>query len=306
MTEDSFLQTLFARLPDPPGDVVVPPGDDCAALALPGSDTLLLVAVDQVIGGRHYLNRGDNAATPRQVGRKLLARNLSDIAAMGGIPTFCLTALGVAPEQDDAWLCGLFEGVLDLAHVHNVHLIGGDLACTCHDDVSSLTVLGTVPRSQVCLRSGAQCGDVLFATGAFGASFESGHHLIFEPRCGEGAWLAERGFARAMIDVSDGVLLDVQRMAVASAVGVELELASIPIRPPCAKVEQAVVGGEDYELLFAVAPDRADALMAEWPFADTPLARIGRFGPEAGTVKDANGGALGGPGRSGFDHFGMV
>lgn len=303
MTEDGFLQTLFERLPTPPGDVVVPPGDDCAALSMPGSDALLLVAVDQVIGERHYLSEGDDAALPEQVGRKLLARNLSDIAAMGGYPTFCLTAVGAGPDREDAWLRGLFEGILALAREHGVHLIGGDLARTCHDDVFSLTVLGTVPRDQICLRSGGESGDALFATGTFGASFATGHHLTFEPRCREGAWLAEQGFVKAMIDVSDGLLLDLRRMAVASGVGVVLDPGSVPIRPPCASVQEAVVDGEDYELLFAVASARQDDLMARWPFADTPLTRIGRFEPGRGAVTDADGAPLDGPGTMGFDHF---
>ena len=111
MTEDAFLRELFPRLGPFPADIVIPPGDDCAALRVsPGR--LLLLATDQVIGDRHYCRHGPAAATPEQVGRKLLARNLSDIAAMGGRPLYALVTTALGPEEDEAWLRRFFDGLL--------------------------------------------------------------------------------------------------------------------------------------------------------------------------------------------------
>ena len=231
MTEDAFLEKLFARLPAPPSELVIPPGDDCAGLRL-DDGRILLVAVDQLVGGRHYNLEGPSAASPEQVGRKLLARNLSDIAAMGGRPQYFLVACGLNPNHDEAWLKRFFDGILQLSREFGVLMIGGDLVSTPTDAVASLTILGEAPEAQVCRRSGAQSGDCLFATGRFGRSFVTGHHLSFMPRCREGRWLAQNGFAVAMIDVSDGLLIDAGRMCRASKVGLRLETASVPLRTP--------------------------------------------------------------------------
>ena len=304
MTEDVFLEKLFKRLPAPSNDLVIPPGDDCAALRV-GGDKLLLIAVDQVVGDRHYHLEGSVAASPEQVGRKLLARNLSDIAAMGGLATQCLVAVGVGKEFGEEWLDGFFAGILALAEAYGVEMIGGDLAATPHDNVASLTIIGEVPEKQVCRRRGASPGDLLFATGAFGSSLPSGQHLSFEPRCREGQWLAKGKFAKAMIDVSDGLLLDANRLCRASGVGLRLDVDAVPRRTPQTTIEQALADGEDYELLLAVSPAKAGALVREWPFANTPLTGIGHFVERGGIqLVDAGGQCVDAPvTQQGFDHF---
>jgi len=143
MTEDAFLQALFARLTSPPGKLVIPPGDDCAGYAL-GGGKIFLVAVDQIVEKRHYLAAGPAAAKPEQVGRKLLARNLSDIAAMGGKPLFCLVAASLGPNHDERWLNRFFSGILKLGKKYGVSLIGGDLAAAPADTVAALTIIGEV------------------------------------------------------------------------------------------------------------------------------------------------------------------
>ena len=110
MTEDAFLAQLFASLPVPGPQVAIPPGDDCAALRI-ADGQLLLLAVDQVVGGKHYFAAGPEATAAELVGRKLLARNLSDIAAMAGAPRFCLVAAGVGPNRDQTWLARFFAGI---------------------------------------------------------------------------------------------------------------------------------------------------------------------------------------------------
>jgi len=304
MTEDAFLETLFARLPEPAAALVVPPGDDCAALRV-GENSLLLIAVDQVVGGKHYHLDGEAAATPEQVGRKLLARNLSDIAAMGGAPRWCLTSAALGPSYDEAWLNAFFSGVLELAHEFGVELIGGDLASTPADNVASLTIVGQVSEDAVCRRRGARPGDLLYATGAFGAALETGHHLAFTPRCREGAWLAANGFAAAMIDVSDGLLLDAGRLCRASGVGLKLDTDAIPGRTPQTTLGQALSDGEDYELLAACSPAKSDALVRDWPFPETRLTLIGEFVDSADAGVVGPGGVdLDSNGRRGYDHFG--
>ncbi|HOG51586.1 MAG TPA: thiamine-phosphate kinase [Lentisphaeria bacterium] len=296
-TEDEFFADLFRRLPGFPAEVVIPPGDDCAAIAW-GENRLLLLAVDQVVGDRHYISRGEQATPPRLAGRKLLARNLSDIAAMGGKPTLCLLAGAFAKDRDEDWLREFYDGIIALAAEYSVSLIGGDYAAAPHDDVASLTILGEVAADQVISRSGARSGDQLFATGYFGDSLATQHHLLFTPRCTEGQWLAQQRLVRAMMDVSDGLLCDAARICAASHVGLTLDLEAVPRRGR-ATLEQACGDGEDFELIFAVPPECAPVLTANWPFADTPLTRLGEFTATPG-MRDSAGRTLA---ATGWDHF---
>jgi thiamine-monophosphate kinase len=301
VSEDSFLQYLVARTNTPDPELIVPPGDDCAALDL-GTGQLLLLAVDQVVGDRHYFLNGPQATAPERVGRKLLARNLSDIAAMGGTPTYCLVAMALDPNHDEAWLKRFYSGIMELGEACGVRMIGGDLSRTPTDNVASLSIVGTVPAAHVCRRQGAEPGDLLFATGCFGASFETAHHLDFDPRCAEGRWLAGTGAVKAMIDVSDGLLLDATRVCRASGVGLRLDPAAILPRRPGLSLKQLLTDGEDYELLFAVAPERAAALR-DWPFEEVPLTRIGEFVASATPEVTGPSGAPLGDGLGGWDHF---
>ncbi len=304
-SEDQFLAALFRRLGPFPPAVAVPPGDDCAALRL-GPGPLLLVAVDQIVGDRHYLLDGPDAASPEEVGHKLLARNLSDIAAMGGTPAYCLVAVGMSPRHDATWTRRFLEGIEDTARRFDVSMIGGDLAATPADAVAALTILGRVDEETVCRRAGAGPGDLLFATGTFGSSLTSGHHLHFTPRCAEGRWLAENRYACAMIDVSDGLLLDLERLCRASDVSVRLDPDSVPRRVPDTPLAEVLTDGEDYELLFAVHPERAGELTVAWPFDTVRLSRIGVFGPRIGDWVQAMDGRRLGAGdasRAGYDHF---
>ncbi len=303
MSEDAFLEELFARLPVPPSELVIPPGDDCAGLRI-DDGRILLVAVDQIVGGKHYSLEGPFAASPEQVGRKLLARNLSDIAAMGGCPQYFLVACGLSPNHDESWLKRFFDGLLQLGMEYGVLMIGGDLAATPTDAVASLTIFGEAPETQVCRRSGARSGDYLFVTGCFGRSFTTGHHLSFMPRCREGQWLVQYGFATAMIDASDGLLIDAVRMCRASGVGLRLETALVPLRTPETSLKEALTDGEDYELLIAVPGSKVRQLQEDWPFVELPLTQIGEFiVSDSHTVFGADGAPLAPGGKQGYDHF---
>lgn len=298
MDEDAFLAELLPRLGR---DIPVPPGDDCAAIPWRDGE-LLLLATDQVAADVHYYGPDAAMPTPPELaGRKLLARNLSDIAAMAGRPTFALLTLAAPCDVDAGWLRRFTDGVLALAAEHEVALIGGDVS-SAGDHVATLTILGTVAADRVCRRDAAQAGDRVVVTGALGGSFASGRHLSFEPRLAEARWLAEQG-VRCLIDISDGLLTDLQRICAASALQARIEEAAIPRHTGC-DLAQALADGEDYELLAAVPADTWDELHAAWPFA-AGLTAIGRFQPtgDGPGIRSSDGADLASRAGPGFRHF---
>lgn len=293
MNEENFVRKIRSLFPQSP-DVTTGPGDDCAVLDF-GTPDLFLAAVDQVISGVHYTP--DTA--PETIAGKLLKRNVSDIAAMGGIPTHALLSLAVNP-MEESWLLAFHQGIAQHAAQYGISIIGGDMARLFAPGAAlSLTILGKVERGKLCLRANAGEGDLLFATGCFGNSFRSGHHLNFTPRLKEARFLAG-DFTSAMQDVSDGLLKDSARMAEASGLALQLEVEKIPLRVG-ASMENALTEGEDYELLFAVPERLRSRLEQAWPFPDTPLSCLGRF------VRGTPGSVAGVDSelifKTGYDHF---
>jgi thiamine-monophosphate kinase len=286
MTEDILFDELFARLPTNPEEIVVAPGDDCAAIKW-HNDKLMLLAIDQIAGNRHYISSGKNATSAKLAGRKLLARNLSDIAAMGGKALFCLLGTAFKKGKEKCWINDFYDGIISLAKEHSVFMIGGDYISTENDDVAGLTIIGEVPANEIILRSGAKPGDLLCVTGACGKSFETEHHLNFQPRCQEGRWLAKNNFAAAMIDISDGLLLDASRICKHSNCGLKIFTEKIPLRNQNTSIKEALHDGEDFELLFAVNESKIDQLLASWCFENTPLSVIGKF-TENKSIIDTN------------------
>jgi len=275
------LKILSALLPELKQDasVAVGPGDDCAVLRSPGGGkTELLAAVDQLAREVHYTG----GTAPELAGAKLLKRNLSDIAAMGGSPRWALLTVA-AGGRDAEWVLRFCRGVAACAEKYGVVLAGGDLAgLTADTEVATLTILGEVPAGEAVRRSGARPGDALYVTGEIGNSFASQHHLTFSPRLAEGAFL--RGRAHAMLDVSDGLLLDAGRLARASGVDLALDGGKVPLRSGAA-LPGALGDGEDYELLFAAPP----GLESAWPPNFAKLTRIGEVLPGSGRVLDGSG-----------------
>ena len=204
-----------------------------------------------------------------------------------------------ATTEEGLGFTGTKQGIAAHAAPYGISVIGGDMAKLFTPGAAlSLTILGKAEPDKLCLRSNAREGDWLFATGCFGNSFRSGHHLTFTPRLKEARFLAG-DFVCAMQDVSDGLLNDAVRMAEASGLSLRLEPEKIPLRAGAA-LDSALSEGEDYELLFAV-PDHVRArLEREWPFPETALTCIGKFaagGP--GTVS----GLKNQPVNTGYDHF---
>lgn len=260
-------------------DVVVGPGDDCAVIDIGDPENYFLLAVDQLIATVHF----DPADTsPEEAGAKLINRNISDIASMGGEPLHALVTLAMG-NQDTGWVKLFYKGLSREANKWNVSICGGDIALLNKSDsfVSTLSITGRVKKKNLCLRKNACSGDFLYATGYFGGSYATQHHLNFVPRVKEAVFLAS-GFTSAMMDVSDGLLLDIQRMSEASNVTVKLFLKEIPPRISCLPIKNIVSDGEDYELIFTVKPTLEEKLLNEWPFSDVMLTKIGEIMPVQG------------------------
>jgi thiamine-monophosphate kinase len=263
------------RTPSP--GLVLGIGDDCAVFRPRGSAEDLLFTTDLLVEGTHYLRA---THTAEDVGWKALARGLSDIAAMGGEPRFCLLSLALAPWQNDEWIDGFYRGLLRLARRERTPLAGGDLGHGALG-VCDIVVCGAVPRGTALLRGGARAGDAIYVSGALGGSalgLARGNtrgrdaawrrHTRPAPRLALGRFLRERLRATAAMDLSDGLSLDLRRLALESRLQAEI---GAPPRFPGASLEQALHGGEDYELLFTVsASTRVPA-----GFAGVPLTRIG-------------------------------
>lgn len=256
-------------------------GDDCALLGLQ-PDEEAAVTTDLSIAGRHF--RLDWHA-PETIGHRTLARGLSDLAAMGARPVAAFLSLGLPPELTHArgrgisWIDRFYTGFLALAKEVGVPLAGGDLAQSPLA-LADVVLVGAVRRGRALLRSGARPGDLLYVTGALGgaaaglgqlatlaaASKRAGPpkipaklmglltpHLTPRPRLAQGLWLQKRGLASAAIDVSDGLSTDLTHLCEESGVAAEIDATALPLHAG-ASLEQALDGGEDYELLFAAAP----------------------------------------------------
>ena len=275
--EDLFIQQFTQKLSHGP-DVVVPPGDDCAAIKTRTGE-LQLITVDQVAEDIHYFSeKSALPSTPHDVGRKLLARCISDIAAMAGNPRFALLAITMRQLDNAQWLAEFADGVHDLARDFKIDIIGGDL-CEAGAKVSSLTLIGSVLPDHICLRTTAKAGQKLYVTGEFGASLITNKHLNFSPRLREAQWLSKNRFTNTMIDVSDGLLTDLGRVCRSSQLTAIIDERLIPrtkIDGTELPLEQALTDGEDYEILFSVDESKSIVLEESWPF-DVRLTQIGQF-----------------------------
>lgn len=287
--EDFLIERSAALWPKRPVGGVGP-GDDCALWPPPPRGWSSVGKVDAVVEGVHFRS----ADPARWVGHKALARCLSDFAAMGATPEHALVTVGFPFKQRSArtWLEACYRGMAALAQSYEVSLAGGEM--TASDPLwLNISLHGRVRSHRVVLRSGGRPGDLLFVTGALGGSFPK-RHLRFQPRVTEGQWLAEFG-VRAMMDLSDGLGKDLPRLARASGCSFAIESGALPCHRGC-PVDQAVNDGEDYELLFAVAPRKEKGLRASWPFK-TPVTRVGELlTPEMNPV-------TGGVKFSGWDHL---
>jgi len=290
------------------GDLRLSIGDDCALLG-PRRGEELAITTDLSIAGRHFLLDWHQ---PEAVGHRVLARGLSDLAAMGARPVAAFLSLGLPREltvpagkraetraESKSWVQRFLDGLLALAEAHSAPLAGGDLA-ESSVALADIVLVGAVPRGRALLRSGAKPGDLLYVTGALGgaaaglaclADLAKGKpgranppripkrlaarlapHLYPHPRIPQGLWLQRRGLASAAIDLSDGISTDLAHICEESGVAAEVDAALLPVHPG-ATPAQALNGGEDYELLFT-APAKAKLPRS---IAGVPVTRIGRI-----------------------------
>ena len=272
------------------------PGDDAAVLRTANVEECVM-AVDMLTDRVDFeLEKID----PKRAGRKALAVNLSDLAAMATEPLAAVVGL-VLPKTGGMQLAvSLYEGLLPLAEEFDVAVAGGDTNSWDGPLAICVTVLGRVTDSGPLLRSGAQPGDRILVTGCFGGSI-LGHHLDFQPRVNEAIALATRYQLHAGIDVSDGLSIDLGRLATESGCGAVIEVEAVPIRDDARRLAQelgdgsspldhALGDGEDFELILAVAPDEAQRMIAEQPLG-VELTDIGHFVSHPGLwLADSSGG----------------
>jgi len=297
-------------------------GDDAAAVE-PTPGRWLLVTSDMLLEGVHF----DLAYTdPFRLGRKSLAVNLSDVAAMGGEPRHFLLSLAVPPGVTVEFLDRFTEGMLDLAREHGVTLIGGDTCRSPHGLVISVTLHGEQAPELVVRRSGARPGDRIFVTGTVGDSvlglellrrgerqgWAVDRHLDPTPRVRAGVALARAGLCSAMIDVSDGLAADLGHILELSGVGARVELDLLPLSPffrehaphvsPTPSI-LALTGGEDYELLFTVPAERSGEVAPLLAETGVAVTAIGEVTAGSGLVVMGTDGREAAIAHGGYNHF---
>jgi thiamine-monophosphate kinase len=323
--EFALIQRFFMRHSTAPdlgsaaqSGVILGIGDDAALLDLPPG-TELVAAVDTIVAGRHF----PEGADARSIGHRALAVNLSDLAAMGATPAWATLALTM-PSVDAAWLERFAAGLLDLADANGVALVGGDT--TRGPLTISVQLLGHVPRGAALRRSGARAGDLLAVTGTLG---DAGAGLEFvgavlpetrpaalelirrfeypAPRVRFG--LAARGIATAAMDLSDGLVGDLPKLAQASGLAAHVSVERLPMSeamravvPAAQALAWALAAGDDYELLLAVPAPRYAELAAAAGQLNLRLTTIGELRAGGGVTWSLNGGDFV-PGVRGWDHF---
>jgi len=282
--ELSFVRWLRERA-TPHRRVALGIGDDAALLAdSPGHE--LVVTTDMLMEGVDFRLA---EVSPQLIGRKALAVNLSDLAAMGARSVAAFVAVSLPRAGGERLARELYEGIFELAAEFDTSIAGGDTNSWDGPLVLSITVVGETPVGRAWRRAGARPGDQILVTGQFGGSI-LGKHLSFTPRLRAAAWLVEQATIHAAMDVSDGLSLDLSRLIGENGCGAELDLASVPISAAAEQLarssgksalEHALSDGEDFELILAVPPAEAERLLATQPL-DVPLTRIGRFVDEPG------------------------
>jgi thiamine-monophosphate kinase len=305
------------------GQVRLGIGDDCALIRpRPGEE--FAVTTDLSIAGRHFRLE---THPPESIGHRAIARGLSDLAAMGARPVAVFVSLALPRELSGKWIKRFYDGLLKLAQEHKTILAGGDL-CEAPIALADIVLVGSAPTGKALLRSGARPGELLYVTGILGGSAAGlaklaetsategkvairrrsagtsatvGIHLYPQPRIKQGLWLLSRGTATAAIDLSDGLSTDLMHLCEESGVDAEIVAKLLPIHPG-ATLEQALSGGEDYELLFT-APE---SIRVPRAIAGVPVTRIGRVLRRSGkraevALRTAEGSRLLEP--TGWQHF---
>lgn len=252
--EFEFIDWIRSRTPSDPR-VIVPIGDDLAALKWEASDGLLLVGIDQVLDGVHF---DSSVHSPRQIGRKAMNRNLSDCAAMACLPTAAVVSAALPRGASLDYAKEIYEGLREAGDAFGCSIVGGDTGSWDGKLALTVAIFGRSDGVPPVTRGGASVGDRIYVTGALGGSW-LGRHMTFEPRVKLSRALAMRDNVAAMIDLSDGLSRDLGHICRASRVGAVIDASLIPIHDDAMlafrqdRIEplmHALNDGEDYELLF--------------------------------------------------------
>jgi len=318
MNEFELIAKLTKSLPTNE-NVLVGAGDDCAILDF-GGDKLFLFKTDAVVEGIHFTKE----TPPEKIGRKALARCLSDIAAMAGTPSAALVTIGlpVVPKRgegglknfDVEFVAKIYDGMSDIAEKFGVATVGGETTTNPERIFISIALLGTVVREKQILRNGAKIGDAIFVTGELGGSIAE-KHLEFEPLINEAKWLADNFKIHSMIDLSDGLAGDLRHILNASKAGAEILKTAVPISREAKLAAKkssttkpafvaALTDGEDFELLFTIASKDAVKLLDAWKkkFPKLKLSCIGKIVSGEGiTIRDKAGSHK--FNANGYEHF---
>ncbi|MDC0048837.1 thiamine-phosphate kinase [Verrucomicrobia bacterium] len=285
--EDLLIKRITKDLPLGK-DVVTGAGDDCAVITGNDHRSYVLLKIDCVIEGIHYMK----STPPSAVGYKALSRAISDIAAMGGTPKHAMISLSLRPECNVSYVTSLYRGLSKASSPYNISIVGGETASCGKNGTPSVTVslTGQVRKDRCCFRSKGKSGHILFVTGKLGKSL-NGHHLRFTPRIREAQWLTKKFKPSAMMDLSDGLASDLPRLAKSSNCGYSIEKDKIP-KARGASIKEALCDGEDYELLFAIPSKDCKKLEVAWQkkFPSLTLTRIGKLSPKGTENPDLKGG----------------
>lgn len=332
MDEFSFVEYLRKKIPTH-GRVRVGIGDDAAVLDV-AKDKQLVVSTDVIVENVDFKIK---VLSPEKIGRKALAVNLSDMAAMGALPTAFVISIGKPPHISMSWLKRFYNGLLALAKQYDAPCVGGDFSRS-KEFFASITIFGEVSSHHLVKRSGAMQGDWIAVTGVLGGSILH-HHYDFTPRIREGIFISGHITPTAMIDISDGLVQDLVHILKASKAGAMLDLDKIPVSRDAKKVAQAVIlrrskvraieesqsgilrsaqddealkkalsDGEDFELLFTVPPWQKMMLEKSWAkqFPKVPLTWIGKIEGKMPRISWRwNGKKIAAPklSQKGFSHF---
>lgn len=279
--EEELIHYLSAQFPS--RNAIVGIGDDCAVIPLENGRSQL-ITTDAMVEGVHFIRE---QISPSDLGYKTVAVSVSDIAAMGGVPEYGFLTLALPGATDTVWLKSVIEGIGQACSQWNLQLLGGDTVGSKRDIFLSFTLVGSAPNHQIRYRHHAMPGDILCVTGFLGDSgggFRALQkqlpstpeiqslvraHFHPQPSPEEGSWLATQEGVRAMMDVSDGLDCDLQRLINASQCGAIIEIESLPISDALSHVSRAhgwdaiqlaLTGGEDYCLLVTVSSDVFDSV----------------------------------------------
>jgi len=320
--EFELIKRMLAGLSATGRPVIAGIGDDAAVLH-PPKGKVQLVTTDMLVENVHFRL---NTASPFQIGWRSLAVNISDIAAMGGEPTYAFISIGLSRDATVELVDEIYSGMRKVAEAYSVDIVGGDTV-SAPQIVINVALLGEVEAENLLLRSGAKAGDALVVTGDLGGS-DAGlnilehnlpvegteKHLTPTPRVREGRLLAKSGYVTSMIDISDGLASEVHHICQESGTGAKLCMKDIPLSHNVRRVAElidkkphdlALYGGEDFELLFTCQPDKVP-LLAEGMLenCDTPLTAVGQIIGMSGsiTIEDTLGNTIS-LGSRGYDHF---